>query len=841
MEEDFNHMTDAALVDMWEEFLRSYKEKPRTEFYYMNKILSLPHGNRQALRINYDHLADPEVAESSYDLRVFTSHEPDKSRRTAREAVLRVLKELHPEYYDTVVRSFHVEFSNAPIEKEIPDLNTSDLGTLVKVTGVMIVQDERSTNIVHETVWVCKFGHKNVVHGSDRPKRCKGRAEESAIEGEEEEGPKELEGCDSHEFIKDEKAGYTEDFIRFDIQQRSERTLEAKTPVSLQVESIGIDSVEWVKKHLQFGQNLSITGIPRTKPVKYQSGQGKSIAETYLEASTIEILPETFFEREIDPELDEIIKDTIMHSVDLEENDKLEKEAKDKLTDSIVPSLYMAGQDRIIKTLILMWLVGSDPLKSPDGTRIRGEGQIFILGDPGIGKSRIAEYVRLVRPRVLYNSAGKSSSVGLVGGLNIDKDGIPRISPGVFGLAKNGVVILDEFSDRDQAYYSNLLEPLSDMQTVTIAKGSQYREFQVNTAVLAIANPSTASRYYDPTKSLFENTKIPSTILQRFDVIVIRRDVADANEDKAKARHYFESQKKAVTEEEFYKQRPDKVTRKKETYYSTDYMKKWIAYVREAYHPRVSDSSEATAVIEDWYSNTRKMSITISEEGPKSTDRESSIPAGDMRKLGSVMRLAQMHARCMQRNYVTAEDARVACNYMDLFLAEAGLWRIGDDRQREYKKDSIAEHLRKVEDEWAELRRASFKKAIEKESFEKCYECRGTGEVIEIGGQPEGCVNCNGAGMVAVPFSKNDLIVSIVGAGRAKIPMPQFNTIWKEWEKKNLIIPHDDYGHFRNLAPYTGSLPTPKNKDPKKDLRDRMKGQNPGQWRRFLKDSKGGE
>ena len=64
------------------------------------------------------------------------------------------------------------------------------------------------------------------------------------------------------------------------------------------------------------------------------------------------------------------------------------------------------------------------------------------------------------------------------------------------------------------------------MENVSIAKGSQYREFQVNTAVLAIANPSTVSRYYNAKKSLFENTKIPATILQRFDVIVIRKDIS---------------------------------------------------------------------------------------------------------------------------------------------------------------------------------------------------------------------------------------------------------------------------------------------------------------------------
>ena len=817
------------------------KNIPRQNFYYMDRISDLPQNNKRVIRIDYTHLGDPNNLIHTSDLRVVTSHEPDRAKRTAREAILRVLKEIHPEYHATVERLFHAEFSDAPIEKEIPDLNIDDLGTFTKVTGLMIMSDERSTTLVHDTVWVCENGHKNKVQSAERPRKCKGPGKQE--EGEEEEGPRELEGCDSTKFTKDDKASYIEDYIRFDIQQRSERALEAKTPASLQVEAIGSDNVDWVKKNLQFGQYLSISGIPRARTVKYQSGQGKSIADIYLEASTIEVLPEHYFEKEQDPELDILIQDTVRHSIDPQENDKFEKEAKQKLVDSICPSLYMQGQDRVIKELILLWLVGSDPLKSPDGTRIRGEGQLLIIGDPGIGKSRIAEYIRLVRSRVLYNSSGKSTSVGLVGGLNPDRDGVMRITPGVFGLAKNGAVILDEFAGRPDKDYNDLLEPLSDMQSVTIAKGSQYREFQVNTAVLAIANPSTASRYYNSRKSLFENTAIPSTILQRFDVILIRRDVANELADAAKATHYFESQTKAVTEEEFYRSRPDKFKRKKETYYSADYVKKWITYVRETYHPRLSASPDAVSVVEDWYARTRKMNISISEEGPRSTEEEVVIPASDMRKLGSVTRLAQMHARVMQRNYVTSEDARVACMYVDLSLAEAGSWKMGDNQKRQYQTDPLAEHFQKESERWALLERAIFTRGIEHISFEKCYECRGTGEVIEIGGQPEGCVNCSGAGRLSIPFSKNDLLTDVVGQGKTKLSLPVFNTVWKEWEKKNLILPHDDHGHYKNFAPYTGAITSPKGHDPKKDLRDRMVKQNPGQWRKFVKDTReeGGE
>ena len=265
------------------------------------------------MRIDYDHLGDPDIFAQTSDLRIVTSHDPDKARRPAKKAVLRILKELDPEYCEVIEKLFHVEFSNAPIEKEIPDLSVDDLGTFMKVTGTMTISDERSTSLVHETTWICEpYGHRNKIQGAEKPRRCKGPAKESTVEDD--EGPKELEGCDSFKFTKDEKASYIEDFIRFDIQQRSERAVEAKTPASLQVEVMGSDNVDWVKKNLEFGQYLSISGIPRTKAVKHRSGQDKAIADIYLEASTIEILPEHYFEKETDPELDEIIKDTIRHS-----------------------------------------------------------------------------------------------------------------------------------------------------------------------------------------------------------------------------------------------------------------------------------------------------------------------------------------------------------------------------------------------------------------------------------------------------------------------------------------------------------------------------------------------
>lgn len=836
--DDYNNYTDAALCDLWEEFLESYQQQGDLSFVYMDKIIGLRQKGRKLMTVDYHHLTDYNIDQKFMTLRYMTSYDPEKSRRVLREAVLRVLKKVQPDYANDIEKTFHAEFENADLEKEIPQLNSEDAGKFIKVSGLVTTIDEKSSCEIYSSAWVCDFGHVNVVYGPQKPTRCKGTSVQAEITGEEPEpGEKEIIPCDSIHFTKDEKKSRMQDYIRFEIQQRSERTLESRTPASLQVEVKGLDNVDWIKHDLNFGQLVAVSGIPKTKFQKFQSGSGKTIAEIYLEASSVDVLPDYFLSRDADPALDDIIRDTVRHSIDPEENLQLEHDALMKLIDSICPSLYMTDEEKLLKELILMWLVGSDPLKQPDGTRIRGEGQLLIIGDPGLGKSRIAEYVRLVRPRTMYNAASKSTSVGLVGGLTIDKDGIPKITPGVFGLAKEGAIILDEFAGRPDRDYADMLEPMSDMGTVTIAKGAFYRQFQTNAAVLAIANPSTASRYYNSDKSIFDNTNIPPTILQRFDAIIIKKDIADADEDKARAEHYLRTQSTAVTEAEFNKERPDKWKRREEHFYSADYMKKWVAWVRETYHPRLSASKEACEVVTAWYSKVRQMSISITDEGVKD-EKGVIIPAGDMRKLGSVIRFAQMRARCCQRDYVTKEDALRACQYVDLTLAEAGMWKQGKGNQREFLDDKLAQHAYEKAKKDAEMLRAIFRRAIENISFETCYQCRGSGETIELGGEHVGCPNCHRMGHIPIPFSKNDAILQGVGDGKNKVTLPIFNQIWKEWEKDNRLILADNYDHYMNTVPWGGAVPGSKHKTEADKLREKLLKDHPNQWKRFVKNNK---
>jgi replicative DNA helicase Mcm len=98
-----------------------------------------------------------------------------------------------------------------------------------------------------------------------------------------------------------------------------------------------------------------------------------------------------------------------------EDEARIKEEAADpniykNIVASISPTIY--GYD-IEKESIALQLFGGVSKELDDGTRIRGDIHILLVGDPGVAKSQLLRYMSTLAPRGIYASGKSSSAAGL--------------------------------------------------------------------------------------------------------------------------------------------------------------------------------------------------------------------------------------------------------------------------------------------------------------------------------------------------------------------------------------------------------------------------------------------
>jgi peptidoglycan/LPS O-acetylase OafA/YrhL len=200
---------------------------------------------------------------------------------------------------------------------------------------------------------------------------------------------------------------------------------------------------------------------------------------------------------------------------------------------SVAPSLRGDYTEDIKRAILCLLMSGSRRLLQ-DGARLRGDINVLLLGDPSTAKSQFLKFVERVAPVGVYTSGKGSSAAGLTASVIRSLNGEFHLEGGAMVLADGGVVCIDEF-DKMREEDRVAIHEAMEQQTISVAKAGITTILNSRCSVLAAANPVFGR--YDDTRSAADNIDLLPTILSRFDLIFIVRDLRDEKRDIATARH----------------------------------------------------------------------------------------------------------------------------------------------------------------------------------------------------------------------------------------------------------------------------------------------------------------
>ncbi len=335
-------MAQTGQQELTERFIQFYRNYYREE---VGRLAQEYPNERRSLYVDYNDLFtfDRDLAEDYLT-------KPDQMQEYAEEAL-----RLYDLPADVSLGQAHVRLRGLPSEQtvDIRDLRVQDdhIGSMIAVQGIV----RKATDVrpkVTEAAFECqRCGTMSYIPQSEgsfqEPHECQGC---------ERQGPFSV-NHDQSEFVDSQK-------LR--VQESPEGLRGGETP-----QSIDVDVEDDITGDVTAGDHVTVTGVLHIEQVT-QGQEKTALFDLYMDGVTIEIEDEEFEDMDI---TDEDIAEIVELSND--------PEIYEKMVGSIAPAIYGYEQEKLAMVLQLFSGVTKH---LPDGSRIRGDLHLLLIGDPGTGK-----------------------------------------------------------------------------------------------------------------------------------------------------------------------------------------------------------------------------------------------------------------------------------------------------------------------------------------------------------------------------------------------------------------------------------------------------------------------